>query len=120
MTKKIFTVLVAMLIAVSLFASTDNNSTSTESYADFIPPGFIVVNSSSVSSMPFIVNVDSIAMVVPVKPFSNDSWKAKIFVSYGVGIGGSYYNEETSSFITAETYSEVVRMIYDAKNISNK
>ena len=112
MTKKIFTVLVAMLIAISLFASPD-----TESYADFIPPGFIVVNSSSISSMPFIINVDSIAMVVPVKLLGEDFWKARLYVSYGVGKGGRYGYEVSSSFTTTESYSEVVRMIYDAKNI---
>lgn len=135
--RKFTAVLIFMLIAAALFASVNSYSYSTDhlsdlyvdelysgytSYSACIPSGFIVVNAAEVSSVPVLINVDNIAMIVPVKHYESTvdnefTWRAEIYLSFGVGIGNG--RRETTSkysaFTTYESYAEVIQMICNAQ-----
>jgi hypothetical protein len=73
-----------------------------------IPIGFIKLHKTSGTIM--IVNVDAIAMIVP------DGSSARLYLSYGIARGGNTgYGFYETSFLTQESYQEVVDAINNVK-----
>lgn len=74
-----------------------------------IPIGFIQLHTTRGTVR--VVNVNAIAMIVP------DGTSTRIYLSYGIARGGGTgYGLDETSFLTQESYQEVVDAINNVKS----